>query len=174
MREFASLSAQETLHIAVFIEERNAQIYMQFAELFDGFGDRDSLEIAEVFREMAGEERRHGTMLQQRYFELYGADVCPLTEDQISEFVEVPRLPDGQIFAITRAGLGEPPRHKALEIALAAEHAAMRYYTQLAGNATDPDLKDIYRELAEIEDGHADQLRRKMHEARAAARAQNA
>ena len=42
-REFASLSAQEALHLAIFIEERNGGLYRQFAELFKDFGDRDSL-----------------------------------------------------------------------------------------------------------------------------------
>ena len=45
-RDFASLSAQEALHVAIFIEERNAEIYHQFAEMFAEFRDPESLEIA--------------------------------------------------------------------------------------------------------------------------------
>ena len=33
-RTFASLNAQEALHVAIFIEERNAAIYRRFAEMF--------------------------------------------------------------------------------------------------------------------------------------------
>ena len=36
-RDFASLSAQEALHVAIFIEERNADIYHQLAEMFAEF-----------------------------------------------------------------------------------------------------------------------------------------
>ena len=32
-RDFAALSAQEAVHVAIFIEERNAEIYHQFAEI---------------------------------------------------------------------------------------------------------------------------------------------
>ncbi len=59
-REFASLTPQEGLHVAIFIEERNAQLYRQFAELFAEFKDPESLEIASVFVDMAQEERSHG------------------------------------------------------------------------------------------------------------------
>ena len=41
-REFASLSAQEALHVAIFIEERNAEIYREFAEMFAEFRDPES------------------------------------------------------------------------------------------------------------------------------------
>src|SRR5207253_2455581 len=45
-RDFASLTPQEALHVAIFIEERNAEIYHQFAEMFSEFHDPESLEIA--------------------------------------------------------------------------------------------------------------------------------
>ena len=51
-RSFASLTPQEGLHVAIFIEERNAEIYRNFAEMFAQFGDPDSLEISLAFREM--------------------------------------------------------------------------------------------------------------------------
>ena len=81
-RDFASLTAQEALHVAIFIEERNAEIYHQFAEMFAGFRDDDSLEIASTFWDMAAEERRHGTELQQRYFDRYGTRPCAITAEQ--------------------------------------------------------------------------------------------
>src|SRR5262249_20481974 len=84
-REFASLSAQEALHVAIFIEERNAEIYHQFAEMFAEFRDPESLEIASTFWDMATEERRHGTQLQKRYFDRYGTRPCAVTEDDIRE-----------------------------------------------------------------------------------------
>jgi rubrerythrin len=71
-RTFASLSPQEGLHVAIFIEERNAEIYRNFSELFAQFGDPDSFDISLAFREMSCEERRHSSRLQQRYSELYG------------------------------------------------------------------------------------------------------
>ena len=46
-RSFASLTAQEALHVGICIEDRNAELYHGFAELFTEFGDEESLEIAE-------------------------------------------------------------------------------------------------------------------------------
>jgi rubrerythrin len=105
-RDFASLTAQEALHVAIFIEERNAEIYHQFAELFAGFRDDESLEIASTFWDMAVEERRHGTDLQQRYFDRYGTRPCAITDDDVRDFIEVPQLNSGDIFAISRASGG--------------------------------------------------------------------
>ncbi len=67
-RNFASLNAQEALHDAIFIEERNAGIYREFAEMFAEFRDPESLEIAAAFWDMSNDERTHGTLLQKRLF----------------------------------------------------------------------------------------------------------
>ena len=60
-RSFASLDPQEALHVAIFIEERNAELYHRFAEMFVEFRDSESLEIASVFWEMAAEEKNHSS-----------------------------------------------------------------------------------------------------------------
>ena len=75
-RSFAELDAQEALHVAIFIEERNAEIYHRFASMFTEFGDVESQAIAGVFWEMAEEERRHSSMLQSRYCQQYGNSGC--------------------------------------------------------------------------------------------------
>ena len=169
-REFASLTAQEALHVAIFIEERNAELYHQFAELFSSFSDDASLEIAATFWDMAAEERQHGTELQKRYFDRYGTRPCAITEDDIRDFIEVPRLGNGEIFAISRAKGGRSPRELALEIAVAAEQEALRYYIRLAELTEDADLRALYREFVEFESGHTGLLERKMAEARRTAR----
>jgi rubrerythrin len=167
-RDFASLTAQEALHVAIFIEERNAEIYHQFAELFAGFQDNESLEIAGTFWDMAAEERRHGTALQQRYFERYGTRPCAITEEDIRDFIEMPQLGSGDIFAISRAKGGRSPRELALEVAVAAEQNAVRYYTRLAELTEDAELRALYREFLDFENDHTDFLEKKMAEARRA------
>jgi len=166
-RDFASLTAQEALHVAVFIEERNAEIYHQFAELFAEFHDPESLEIASTFWDMANEERHHGTMLQKRYFDRYGTRPCAVTEDDIRDLIEVPRLESGEIFTISKLkGVGRSPREMALEVAIAAEQSAVRYYTRLCEITEDPELKAFYREFVDFESGHTDWLQKKMADAR--------
>jgi rubrerythrin len=173
-REFASLSAQEALHVAIFIEERNAEIYTQFAELFAEFKDSESLQIAQLFWEMAEEERHHGTMLQERYFERYGTQNCIVTEESIRDLIEVPRLNSGELFAIVRSNTMLAPRYKALEIALHAEESAQRFYSRLVGGTGEDTLKKIYQELAEFEDGHSKVLREKIETAKRAAGTEDA
>ena len=123
-RDFVSLTAQEALHVAIFIEERNAEIYHQFAEMFAEFHEPESLEIASTFWDMANEERQHGTLLQKRYFDRYGTRPCAVTEEDIRDFIEVPRLENGDIFTISKLKVGRSPRQMALEIALAADSNA--------------------------------------------------
>jgi len=158
-REFATLSTQEALHVAIFIEERNAQIYAQFAELFSEFGDYESVEIAATFEEMSAEERKHGTMLQKRYFDRYGTQACAVTEDDIRELIEVPRL-EGGIFVISRAKGGRSPRELALEVGLKAEQSATRYYSCLVETTDDPEMRAFYREFVDFEAGHTDFLQK--------------
>jgi rubrerythrin len=167
-REFASLSAQEALHVAIFIEERNAEIYTQFAELFAEFKDPESMQIAHLFWEMAEEERHHGTMLQERYFERYGTRHCIVTEESIRDLIEVPRLQNGELFAIVRSNTTSP-RHKALEVALKAEESAQRFYSRLIARTSDEALRDVYAELADFEDDHSRLLRAKIASAKRAA-----
>jgi rubrerythrin len=164
-RPFESLTAQEALHVAIFIEERNAQIYQQFSELFAEFRDPDSLQIAAVFWEMGEEERRHGTMLQERYFDRYGTQSCAVTEEDIREMIEVPKIDNGELFAITRARISARPADKALRIALDAELAAQRFYKRVKEQTSDPDLKRLYSELADFEDSHTEFLQKKLAEA---------
>src|SRR3954469_11261907 len=165
-RDFASLTAQEALHVAIFIEERNAEIYTQFAELFAEFRDPESVQIAQVFHDMAEEERHHGTMLQERYFERYGTQHCVITEEDIRDLIEVPKMDNGELFAIVRSNTSQAPKYKALEIALIAEEGAQKFYSRLIPQTTDEALSRIYSELAEFEDGHSRFLREKIEHAK--------
>jgi rubrerythrin len=165
-RDFASLNPQEALHVAIFIEERNAEIYHQFAEMFAEFRDPESLEIAAAFWDMSNEERKHGTLLQKRYFDRYGTRPCAITEEDINDFIEVPRLENGEIFTISRVKVGRSPRQMALEIAMAAEQNAFRFYTRLSETTEDAELRELYREFVDFESGHTDWLEKKVAEVR--------
>lgn len=165
-RDFASLNAQEALHVAIFIEERNAEIYHQFAEMFAEFRDPESLEIAAAFWDMASEERKHGTLLQKRYFDRYGTRPCAVTEEDISDFIEVPRLENGDIFTISKLKVGRSPREMALEIAMAAEQNALRFYARLCEICKDEELLALYKDFLDFEAGHTDWIEKKLTEAR--------
>ena len=160
-RAFISLTPQEALHVAVFIEERNAEVYHHFAEMFVEFHDVQSLEVASVFWDMAAEERHHSTLLQRRYMERYGNGSCALTEDDLQELIEVPRL-ESEISLTTTRPAKPNPRERALQVALAAENNARRFYTELAAVTTDLQLRELYREFAEFEKDHVEFLERRI------------
>ena len=149
-RTFASLSAQQALSIAISIEERNAEIYHRFAEMFTEFGDQESLEIASVFWEMAVEERGHHSLLQRKYLEQYGCSNPSCTEEELVELIEVPRL-DDDVFAV---GDGRSGRQRALQVAFQAEVSAQQFYSKLVEQTPDGPLRRTYHDLAQMEDGH--------------------
>jgi rubrerythrin len=165
-RTFASLSPQEALHVAIFIEERNANLYREFSEMFAEFRDPESLEIASAFWDMSKEERCHGTILQRRYFDRYGTRPCAMTEEDISDFIEVPHLENGDIFTISKLKGGRSPRERAFEVAVAAEDSAVRFYRGLAESSQDEELRALYREFVDFETNHTDWLDQRLSQAR--------
>jgi rubrerythrin len=163
-RTFQSLSAQEALHVAVFIEERNAEIYHHFAEMFASFQDSASLEIAGVLWDMAAEERHHGTLLQDRYTAQFGLAACALTEADIHETIELPQLSDQEIFdSPTESASESSTTHiRALKVALQAENQARDFYAELARTAENAELRALYVELSSFEAAHVEFLQRRV------------
>jgi rubrerythrin len=159
-RSFQSLSPQEALHVAIFIEERNAQIYHQFAEMFASFQDSASLEIAGVLWDMAIEERHHSSLLQRHYTAKYGQGACALTETDILEIIELPQLDNAEIFEPEAEAV--IAHRRALRIALDAEYRAQAFYAELAQTADDPDLRSLYVELSAFEEDHVLFLERRL------------
>jgi rubrerythrin len=160
-RSFASLKPQEALYVAILIEERNAELYHQFAEMFVEFCDSESLEIANVFREMAAEEKDHSSKLQSLYMERCGTASCVLTEEDLVELIEVPRLEQVDFFPA-------PDRNKvcardrALQAALNAERGAQKFYASLVEKTQPGPLRQLYRELAEMEDDHVASIEKRI------------
>lgn len=157
---FHSLSPQEALHVAVFIEERNAEIYHHFAEMFASFQDSASLEIAAILWDMAAEERQHSTLLQERYTAQFGQTACALTEADIEETIELPQLTDQEIF--DSASESATTQFRALKVALQAENQARDFYVELARTAENPDLRALYVELSSFEAAHVEFIQRRL------------
>lgn len=161
-RSFQSLLPQEALHVAIFIEERNAELYHRFAEMFVEFRDLESLEIAGVFWDMAVEEHHHSTRLQVLYNERFGNSACAVTEADIQEMIEAPNLEDGNVLKQIASPL--PARERALQVALKSEQNARKYYAEISQRTPDSKLRKLYSELAEFENDHVEFLERKLSE----------
>jgi rubrerythrin len=158
-RSFQSLRPQEALHVAIFIEERNSETYHKFAEMFVSFQDFASLEIAGVLWDMAVEERRHSSMLQECYTARFGQTACAITDADVLELIELPKL-EGEIFDFTAATA--TARLRALKVALSAENQAREFYAELAETAGDPELRALYTELSSFEADHVEALERQL------------
>jgi rubrerythrin len=154
-RSLAELSPQEILWVALRIEERNARIYENYAEMFEWYEP----DVARTFREMAREEREHGRRLGVMYAERYEDAVCDLTEEEIREIVEAPVFEDGEAFIYDRAR-----RRHAFEVGREAERRARAFYAEMAERATDAAVRALFRELAEIESEHEALLAQKLAE----------
>ena len=158
-RSFTNLTPQEVLQVAISIEDRNAGLYHNFAEMFTEFADSESLEIATVFWEMAVEERSHAWQLKQKYEELYGEFVSSITEQELLEIIEVPKLDSGGVFDPANQ---MPGRTRALTVALQAEIAAQQFYEKLAQRTPAGALRDAFNYLAQVEDNHVSYLENKL------------
>jgi erythrin-vacuolar iron transport family protein len=156
-RSFASLTPPEALQAAISIEQRNAEVYHRFAEMFTEFGDEESLEIASVFWEMAVEEQGHRSLLEDKYKQAYGALSGTLNENELNELVEVPKLDLADIFAGTLTA-----RERALQIALQAEVSAQEFYEKLVEQTANGPLRQVFKDLARMEDGHVAYLESKL------------
>jgi len=159
-RSFISLAPRDALQVAIHIEERNAGLYHQFAEMFVQLGDEQSLEISAVFWEMAIEERGHYSLLRQKYAEQFGYSRSPVTDEDLIEVIELPKLDESAVFVAWDNGL--PARNLALQVALTAEISAQSYYVNLVNKTPDGPLREIYSDLAKMEKGHATYLATKL------------
>jgi len=154
-RDFASLNPQEALWVAVAIEERNAQIYENFASMFQDY-DRETVEI---FKEMAAEEWEHWKELESRYRKCYGEQRLELVPGDIQQPMEAPVVSEGELFIYQGLSMRE-----ALEVGLRAEREARDYYRHLAKRTSDEELRKLYQELADTEDDHERRLGNKLRE----------
>ncbi|HEY4932838.1 MAG TPA: hypothetical protein VII23_14810, partial [Terriglobales bacterium] len=109
--------------------------------------------------DMAVEEKRHSGILQGKYQERFGNASCSLTDQDLQEMIEVPRLEDADLFAADPATQSSA-RERALQVALAAETSAHDFYTKLVEHTEDGPLRRLYTELSMMEDGHVVYLQR--------------
>jgi rubrerythrin len=154
-RDFALLTPREALGFAIVIEERNTQLYHRLGEMFSKFCP-DSSQIVSAFYDLANLERQHGILLASRYCERFGAVHADITEEDIRNLIEVPRLRVGDILTAAEAGDVFSARRMAFEMALATERNTVNYYVRLVETTADPELKALYQEFVAFEEEHAD------------------
>ena len=155
MSATSSNAVSATLLRAIQIETRNAGIYDSLAQLFQGYDK--SLEA--IFREMEAEEQQHRAMLEERYRDRFGS--VPGSTKEPKEVIEGPDLEDAEAFIFDSMTV-----EQALEMGLRAEEGARDFYRLEASRTSEPQMQQIYQELAEFEQDHARLLQDKLAERR--------
>ncbi|MCH8043525.1 MAG: ferritin family protein [Planctomycetes bacterium] len=144
-QSFSELTAEEVLLLAIDVERSNGIRLRTFSELFVDYAP----DAAKLFAEMADEEDEHGRLLEATYKRRFGEAQRTVTEDDVQEVIEAHDLDDGEHLVFDDMNL-----RRALQIILKAEHQAEAFYRQATRAASDPELEELFRQLAEFEDGH--------------------
>jgi rubrerythrin len=141
MKAFSDLSEQEILALAISSEEDDSRTYMTFAHgLMDKFPAS-----ARVFVEMAEEEQTHKARLTEVYQKKFGDFIPLIRRSDVRGFVR------HQPVWLSKQMTLDAMRQRAEVVEL----ENMRFYTQAAQQANDPQIAKLLRDLAEAEKDHS-------------------
>jgi erythrin-vacuolar iron transport family protein len=139
-KKFSDLTEREILAVAIAAEEEDARIYLTFAE---DLQERYPAS-AQVFREMAAEEKVHYGWLTDTFEKRFGGLIPPIRREDVKGFLT--RRP----VWLTRNLPLDTIRKQAENM----EFEAHRFYDRAAALATDPGIRKLLGELAAAETKH--------------------
>jgi rubrerythrin len=144
-KRFADLSDREVLALAIQNEEEDGRIYREFAE-----GLRAAYPAsAKIFDVMADEESEHRRRLLDLYKERFGDHIPLIRREDVKGFIR--RTPFWMQATFDIAKL----RQRAETM----EAEAVNFYRKAAARSTDPEVRKLLGDLAEIEASHVDHAR---------------
>ncbi len=138
----APQNLEEFMALALAMEREAVERYTEFADTMDTHNNR---EVAAMFRTMAGYENKHA---QQIMAEMGWKEAPPLRATLTWPDFEAP-----ETVAIDEVHYLMQPWH-ALQLALAAEQRAERFFAELARVATDDSVRRAALELQAEEAEH--------------------
>lgn len=139
--DFATLSLQDALDLAILIEEEAKERYEEFAENLKVHHTPDA---AQFFVTMAGNEAKHGADLLMRRQALFGDAPTRVSRAMLWD-VEAPDYDQSRMFMTAR---------QAMEVALASEIKAHDYFDAALAYVSDPDVRSLFEELRAEEVEH--------------------
>ncbi len=140
-RDFAGLSEQEVLALAISSEEDDARIYRAYADgLREAFPDS-----AKVFEGMAVEEDGHRRLLIDLHVARFGEGIPLIRREHVRGYYN--RKPD---WLVRPLGI-----EKVRVMAEAMEHQAAAFYETAARRASDANTRKLLGDLAAAEKGHS-------------------
>jgi rubrerythrin len=147
--DFAGLTLQDALDLAILIEEEAKERYLELAQFVGGRYPGDA---GDVFRMMAGNEEKHGAQLAERRRKLFGRK-RPRVDRSMLFDVEAPDLGKARVFMSAR---------QAVEVALESEEKAYDFFRSALKHVKDRQVKKLFEELEGEEKAHQALLRKAM------------
>jgi rubrerythrin len=139
--DFASLSLQDALDLAILIEEEAKERYEEFA---DNLTVHHTPDAAHFFTTMAGNEAKHGADLLMRRQAIFG-DAPTRVSRAVLWDVEAPDFDQSRMFMSAR---------QAMEVALASEVKAYDFFDAALDYINNPDVRVLFEELRAEEIEH--------------------
>jgi rubrerythrin len=139
-KPFSDLTDREVLALAIQNEEEDGRLYRDFA---DGLREQYPAS-AQIFIRMAEDESEHRRMLLDLYRERFGDHIPLIRREDIRGFIRRPSFWLQPTYDIDRL------RHRAETM----EAEAANFYRKAAARTTDPAVRKLLGDLADIEAGH--------------------
>jgi rubrerythrin len=147
--DFASLSLQDALDLAVLVEEEAEERYLEFVDQME---QHHTPEAARFFAAMAKNEEKHGAELRERRRALFGDTPSRMKRSMLWE-VEAPDYDQSRAFMSAR---------QAMEVALRSEVKAHEFFVNAIPYIADPEVKRLFQELRDEEVLHQSLVREAM------------
>jgi rubrerythrin len=147
--DFASLSLQDALDLAILVEEEAQERYLEFVDQMEKHHTRDA---AAFFAAMARNEERHGQELRSRRHSLFGDAPTRMKRSMLWD-VEAPDYDQPRAFMSAR---------QAMRVALASERKAHEFFVRAIPCLADPEVKRLFEELRDEEVLHQSLVREAM------------
>jgi rubrerythrin len=139
--DFATLSLQDALDLAILIEEEAKERYDEFAEQLRL---HHTPEAAQFFVTMAGNEAKHGADLQMRRHAIFGDTPRRVSRAMLWD-VEAPEYDQSRMFMSAR---------QAMEVALDSEIKAHDFFASALAYVKDSEVRALFEELRSEEIEH--------------------
>jgi rubrerythrin len=139
--DFAILSLQDALDLAILIEEEAEERYTEFVQQME---THHTPAAAAFFRFMAGNEARHRTQLAGRRHALFANAPRRVSRAMLWD-VEAPDYDEARAFMSPR---------RAMETALRCEQKAHGFFVAALPEIRDPGLRQLFEELRDEEVQH--------------------
>jgi len=139
--DFARLSLQDALDLAILIEEEAQERYHELAAQMDA---HDTPDAGRFFRYMAQNEQKHGAELAARREALFGGSPRTVSRAQLFD-VEAPDYDEARAFMHPR---------QAMQAALRSEEKAHAFFVAALPGLQDAAVRALFEELRDEETVH--------------------